>query len=161
MLPSRQVSASSDTVAERGGVLLGDIADLIRGVSYHPEDLRAEGPDAVPLLRATNIGKHSLELAEVLYVPSSSVRETQQLRRFDVVIAMSSGSRLAVGRLAQLRQDWFGCVGAFCGVIRPIGEHVDPAYLGYALQSPDFRARIEAVAEGTAIMNLSRERLLG
>jgi len=148
-------------MAGESGLLLEDVAELVRGVSYRPTDLTTEGASAVPLLRATNIGNRSLELADVLYVPSGLVRDAQLLRCFDVVIAMSSGSRQAVGRLAQLRKDWVGCVGAFCAVIRPDPKRVCPAYLGYVLQSPDFRERIETYAVGTAIMNLSRERLFG
>jgi len=141
--------------------VLGDMADLIRGVSYRPDDLLPDGSAGVPLLRATNIGDRRLDLSDVLYVPRGHVRDTQRLRLFDVVIAMSSGSQQAVGRLAQLRQEWGGCVGAFCGVIRPKAESVYPEYLGYVLQSPAFRERIETYAVGTAIMNLSRERILG
>jgi len=142
-------------------VALGDVAELIRGVSYRPTDLLADDSDSLPLLRATNIRDRALELADVLYVPPALVRDHQLLRRFDVVIAMSSGSRAAVGRLAQLRQDWTGCVGAFCGVIRPDPQRVHPEYLGYVLQSPEFRTRIDTHAAGTAIMNLSRDRILG
>ncbi|MCC6193728.1 MAG: restriction endonuclease subunit S [Burkholderiales bacterium] len=142
-------------------VVLGDVAVLVRGVSYRPSDLLTSGTNAVPLLRATNIGTGSLVLADVLNVPSALVREPQYLRRFDVVIAMSSGSRAAVGRLAQLRRDWVGCVGAFCGVLRAAPDAMDAEYLGYVLRSPQFRERIETYAVGIAIMNLSRERLLG
>lgn len=142
-------------------VSLGDVSELVRGVSYRPNDLLSDGLNAVPLLRATNIGEGILDLSNVLHVPSTLVREAQYLRRFDVVLAMSSGSRQAVGRLAQLRRDWTGCVGAFCGVIRPNPQRIHPEYLGYVLHSPDFRTRIETYAVGTAIMNLSRERLLG
>ena len=46
-------------------------------------------------------------------------------------------------------------------MIRANAEQVHPDYIGYVLQSPEFRARIEAHAVGTAIMNLSRERILG
>src|SRR5439155_9176037 len=112
-------------------VLLGDVAELIRGVSYRPPDLLAgPGPGAVPLLRATNIRDQYLDLRDVLYVRGDVVRDMQLLRPFDVVIAMSSGSRLAVGRLAQLTQPWHGCFGAFCAVIRPDSQRVDPRYLG-------------------------------
>jgi type I restriction enzyme S subunit len=142
-------------------VQLGEVADLVRGISFRPGELAPDSTDAVPLLRATNIGDHTLDLTDVLYVPTRLVREAQHLRRFDVVIAMSSGSRKAVGRLAPLRQTWGGCVGAFCGVIRPKPDRIDPAYLGYVLQSTEFRERIETYAVGTAIMNLSRDRLLG
>jgi type I restriction enzyme S subunit len=142
-------------------VALGDIADLVRGVSYRPADLLTDEATGVPLLRATNIRNRALELTDVLFVSPALVRDQQLLRRFDVVIAMSSGSRDAVGRLAQLRRDWTGCIGAFCGVIRADPSRVDPEYVGYVLQSPEFRTRIETYAVGTAIMNLSRERILG
>lgn len=140
---------------------LGDVAELVRGVSYKSDQLLHDEMDAVPLLRATNIGNRVLDLDDVLYVPAGLVRDAQFLQRFDTVIAMSSGSRKAVGRLALLRRDWTGCVGAFCGIIRPVPEKIVPEYLGYVLQSPDFRTRIETYAVGTAIMNLSRDRLLG
>ena len=142
-------------------VTLGDVADLVRGVSYRPSDLLADGAEGIPLLRATNIKNRALELVDVLFVPPALVRDHQRLRRFDVVIAMSSGSRDAVGRLAQLRRDWTGCVGAFCGVVRADPNRVHPEYLGYVLQSPAFRTHVETRAVGTAIMNLSRDRILG
>ncbi len=142
-------------------VTLGDVADLVRGVSYCPSDLLADGAEGIPLLRATNIKNRALELVDVLFVPPALVRDHQRLRRFDVVIAMSSGSRDAVGRLAQLRRDWTGCVGAFCGVVRADPNRVHPEYLGYVLQSPAFRTHVETRAVGTAIMNLSRDRILG
>ena len=148
-------------MARRQPVHLGDVAELVRGVSYRPKDLLTGDSESFPLLRATNIRDRALELTDVLYVPPELVRNHQLLRCFDVVIAMSSGSRAAVGRLAQLRQDWTGCVGAFCGVIRPDPRRVHPEYLGYVLHSPEFRTRIETYAVGTAIMNLSRDRILG
>ena len=142
-------------------VRLGEVAEFVRGVSYRPDELLNHGSEGVPLLRATNIGDGTLDLSNVYYVPASRVRGPQYLRRFDIVIAMSSASKQAVGRLAQLRLDWTGCVGAFCGIIRPQPQRVYPEYLGYALQDRDFRAHVENYAAGTTIRNLSRERLLG
>jgi type I restriction enzyme S subunit len=142
-------------------VTLGEIAELVRGVSYRPADLLPDSSNGIPLLRATNIRDGGLDLGDVLFVPPELVQPNQMLRRYDVVIAMSSGSREAVGRLAQLRQDWIGCVGAFCAVIRADPRGVHPDFLGFVLQSPDFRTHVETHAVGTAIMNLSRERILG
>jgi type I restriction enzyme S subunit len=142
-------------------VTLGEIAELVRGVSYRPADLLPDSSNGIPLLRATNIRDGGLDLGDVLFVPPELVQPNQMLRRYDVVIAMSSGSREAVGRLAQLRQDWIGCVGAFCAVIRADPRGVHPDFVGFVLQSPDFRTHVETHAVGTAIMNLSRERILG
>jgi len=141
---------------------LGDVADLIRGVSYKPSDLLSQGDsDSLPLLRATNIGGRVLELSDFVYVPAEFVRPDQLLKKFDIVIAMASGSKAAVGRLAQLRQNWTGGTGSFCAVIRAKDRLVDPEYLGYVTLSPEFRNRIETYAQGTAIMNLSHNDLMG
>lgn len=141
---------------------LGEFADLIRGVSYKPEDLTSKNDaQGISLLRATNIKTKTLDLSDVLVVPSRLVKDAQLLRKFDVLIAMSSGSRAAVGRLAQHRQDWQGTFGAFCGVIRPKPEKIYPEFLGYLLYAPEFRTRIDAYASGTAIMNLTKDHLLG
>jgi len=141
-------------------VFLGDVAELIRGVSYRPADLLDDVSGGIALLRATNIRDGYLDLSDALYVPSRLVSDSQKLQRFDTVIAMSSGSRKAVGRLAQLRTDWTGCVGAFCGVIRPNPKKASAEYIGYVAQSSAFRDQIDTHANGTAIMNLSRENLL-
>lgn len=141
-------------------VELYDVADLVRGVSYRHPDLVESDQDGIPLLRATNIGDGALVFDELLYVPPGHVKKEQLLRQFDAVIAMSSGSRKAVGRLAQLRSDWRGCVGAFCGIIRPKEDAIHPSFLGYVLSSRDYRVHIDSQAVGTAIMNLSRDRVL-
>ena len=148
------------TCSSATDVELYDVAHLVRGVSYRRSDLVENDQEGVPLLRATNIGDGALAFDEVLYVPRGHVKEVQLLRQFDTVIAMSSGSRKAVGRLAQLRTDWRGCVGAFCGIIRPKEDVIHPSFLGYALRSRDYRVHIDSQAVGTAIMNLSRDRVL-
>ena len=142
---------------------VGEISEFVRGVSYQPGDLRPSeaSMDAVPLLRATNIINSRVLTEDVLYVARERVRQQQLLRRWDVLIAMSSGSRKAVGKLAQLHEDWHGTFGAFCGVLRPREDLVDPSYFGFALRSPAFRSRIELMAQGTNIKNLSMEHLLG
>lgn len=141
---------------------LGDAAELVRGVAYKPADLRsASDADGIPLLRATNIQNERLETTDVQYVAAPRVSPRQMMQQWDVLIAMSSGSKLAVGKLAQLVSPWSGTFGAFCGVLRPNPESVDPAYLGFVLRTTAFRERIELMAQGTNIKNLSKEHLLG
>ncbi len=140
-------------------IRLAECAQVIRGVSYKPNDVGSSSA-SVELLRATNIGTNQLTLSDTVRVPPALVKKAQLLQKYDVVITMSSGSRLAVGRLAQLRHEWYGTFGAFCGAIRPNPELIDPAFLGYLLNSRQFRAHIDANAEGTAIMNLTGEKLL-
>lgn len=142
--------------------MLRDVAELVRGVGYKPPDLRpAQSTNSVALLRATNIQDNALLVGDVIYVDKARVSATQMLRRWDVVVAMSSGSKLAVGKLAQLKADWTGSFGAFCGVLRPDLGQTDPEYFGFLLRSRRFRERIELYAQGTNIKNLARDHLLG
>jgi type I restriction enzyme S subunit len=138
---------------------LSECARVVRGVSYKPSDLESV-KDPVELLRATNVGMNQIILKDTVKVPSFLVKKDQFLQKYDIVVTMSSGSRLAVGRLAQLRVEWPGTFGAFCGAIRPNPEAINPAFLGYILNTRQFREHIDANAEGTAIMNLTGEKLL-
>jgi type I restriction enzyme S subunit len=138
---------------------IGEVADLIRGVTYRKEQASshpAEG--AVPLLRATNIGANLILDEDLLYVPESVVAEKQMLRTGDIVIAASSGSQAVVGKSAFLASPWRGTFGAFCAVLR--AHAVDPRFLAYRVASPDIRQLWSDSASGTNINNLKRDHLL-
>ncbi len=157
-----KADCDSSTASGVQRLRLQDAAELVRGVTYKPTDLRsADAIDGVPLLRATNIQNDRLITDEALYVDQERVSPRQMLQQWDVLVAMSSGSRLAVGKLAQLLDPWSGTFGAFCGVLRPKIEIVDPAYFGFLLRTEAFRERIELMAQGTNIKNLAKEHLLG
>jgi len=138
---------------------LGDIADIVRGVTYKKSDAKsAPGPGYSPLLRATNIGS-SLDLGgDLVYVPTMGVKLQQFLRCGDIVLASSSGSLSVVGKNAALRADWDGTFGAFCSVIRSRCE-VDSRYLALYLSSHPVRQRWSEAARGTNINNLKKSDL--
>src|SRR5437764_1155385 len=95
---------------------LGDIAEIIRGVTYTKSDVRSTAATGyLPLLRATNIeGAQLLLNAEMVFVPERCVSEQQRLVAGDIVVAASSGSIDVVGKSARLPSDWGGTFGAFC-----------------------------------------------
>ena len=132
---------------------LGDVLTVIRGVTYKKEQAR-QTPSAglVPLLRATNI-QQSLNFDDLVYVPASCVSEMQTLRRGDIVVAASSGSRNIVGKAAPLTRAWVGSFGAFCFALRPKpGVHAE--YLAWFMHSPQYRERVSVLAAGVNINNL-------
>src|SRR5262245_12130475 len=99
---------------------LGELADLIRGVSYSKVEASST-PQAgyLPVLRATNIQEGKLVLeSDLVYVPQKHVKGEQRLRPGDIVIGMSSGSQELVGKAAALTRPWEGACGAFCAVAR-------------------------------------------
>ncbi|HEY6325391.1 MAG TPA: hypothetical protein VIW73_02600, partial [Candidatus Cybelea sp.] len=135
---------------------IGEVADLIRGVTYQKEQASSHPAEGVvPLLRATNIAANLILDADLLYVPQSVVAEKQMLRTGDIVIAASSGSQAVVGKSAFLATAWRGTFGAFCAVLR--AHAVDPRFLAYRVASPDIRQLWSDAASGTNINNLKRD----
>lgn len=137
---------------------LGEIAIVIRGVTYEKADAR-DTPQSglLPILRATNIGER-LSLTDLVYVPTKYVKEEQLLRAGDIVIAASSGSRQIVGKAAQLTSPWAGSFGAFCFALRPSPD-LDARYLALFLRTTQYRNRISSLSAGIGINNLRTEHL--
>lgn len=131
---------------------------FVRGVSYNPStDISLYDNDYVKhLLRANNIIDGQLNLNDVIYVDCHKVSEEQMLQYGDIVIAMSSGSIVAIGKNAQYknRSNKY-CVGAFCAIYRSnVGD-----YISYLLQSSMFREKLKNILAGTSINNLNVKEL--
>ena len=133
---------------ERPAVRVGDVATLVRGVTYTKQDSSDRpAPGLVPLLRATNINS-DLDFTGLVYVPESCVSGGQYVQSGDTIIAASSGSLSVVGKSAQLRQKWHGTFGAFCYSLRPAPTRIAPFYLGYFLQTSEYRSQVSRLAAG-------------
>ncbi len=137
---------------------LGDVLDVVRGVTYKKEQASTEAkPGLLPVLRATNI-QNGLIFEDLVYVPENCVSETQLLRIGDIVIAASSGSRAVVGKAAQLTTGWRGSFGAFCFGLRP-KQGVEPRFLAWFLQTSEYRQRVSRLAAGVNINNLRAKHI--
>ena len=137
---------------------LGKLCQKLRGVSYSKDEASfVPSTNSVPILRANNIDDDELNYEDLVYVPKVRVSEKQFLQKGDVVIAMSSGSKKIVGKGAQLKNDWKGSFGAFCGVLRPNPDKVNPNFFGYYFSSAVYRSYISDVSAGTNINNLKNE----
>jgi very-short-patch-repair endonuclease/restriction endonuclease S subunit len=139
---------------------LSALAELVRGVSYKKEDSSASPfISSTPLLRATNITGSSLTFDDLVYVPNHYVSPEQYLQKGDIVIASSSGSKEVVGKSGQLmaareRHSF----GAFCTGIRPVVD-IEPRYLGYYFESPEYRDAISDISAGSSINNIKSSDL--
>ena len=139
-------------------VRLGDIAEVVRGVTYKKEQA-SEKPakDRLSILRATNNQDGVLVLdSDLIYVPTDLVSDAQQLRLGDIVVATSSGSKHLVGKTAQVKETREGSLRAFCAAIRPATD-IDHRYLGYFFESRKYKEDyIVKKALGVNINNLRR-----
>ncbi len=141
-------------------VKIGDIAELIRGVSYKKSDASNANCDkSTAILRANNIVNGSFELSELVYVPKELVKEEQYINKNDIMITMSSGSKAHVGKVAIAVSDMNYAFGAFCGKI-VVKKDVVPKFLYYLLINGRFRSHIEKQCKGTNINNLKKDYIL-
>ena len=141
-------------------VRLGDVCNLVRGVSYKPHDAVSEAATGyVPLLRANNIGTNGLNHDELVYVKRECVHEDQFVRKGDLLVCASSGSKHLVGKAAQISSDRKETFGAFCKVIRPDARECDFNYFANYFQSDVYRRTISDKAAGANINNIRSEHL--
>ena len=135
-----------------------DIAEQVRGVSYKPCDIHSElNESSVMLLRANNISDGKINFDDVVYVDKSRVSQKQFLRRGDILVCASSGSKDLVGKAASIDFDTECTFGAFCKAVRPNAEYAD--YLGVYFQSNAYRRKIFDVAIGANINNIKNEHI--
>ena len=137
--------------------LFVDIASLIRGVSFDKSVVStSEREGYIPILRANNI-QNSLVLNDLVYVPNDFVKEEQMIRKGDIVLAMSSGSKDLVGKSAQANSDLDAAFGTFCGLIRA-KENVDSKFLGLYFQTQEYRNFVSYQSKGVNICNLKKNK---
>lgn len=139
-------------------IKIKELIKQVRGVSYKPEDLHnGLNEDSVILLRANNIDDGKINFDDVVYVDKSKVSEEQYLRKGDIVICASSGSKNLVGKAARVEFDGQCTFGAFCKVVRP--NSGEDEYLGIYFQSPIYRRKISELAIGANINNIRNEHI--
>ena len=134
-------------------VPLGEVCDFIRGVAFDGnEAIDISKVGYVPILRAGNIGDELYIRDDLVWVPEKRVSKEQLFQVGDIAICIASGSPAVLGKTAQLKENFSGSVGAFCGIIRP--TKADPNYIAYWLKSPTFMAWRDSQANGVNIQNL-------
>lgn len=139
-------------------IKISKLANQVRGVSYAPDNLHDTLNDnSVILLRANNIDDGKINFDGVVYVDKSKVSKDQYLKKGDILICASSGSKQLVGKAASVDFDSECTFGAFCKVVRPVPEIAD--YLGVFFQSDLYRNKISEVAIGANINNIRNEHI--
>ena len=143
----------------RTTALLGEIADVVRGVTFSKSEVTSHPTKSfLPVIRAGNIQDRLSLDKDLLYIPRERVNAEQILRGGDIIICTSSGSSEVVGKTAIAERDWEGTFGAFCAGIRANPEICDPNYLFYYLRSPAFRSWTSR-SSGISIKNIRKSEL--
>jgi type I restriction enzyme S subunit len=133
---------------------LGSIASMTRGVTYNKDDVRnIQDSNVTPVLRATNVTDRTIDIDNMVYLPADLVSDKQLMRKDDILIVMSSGSKNHIGKnAAYYFEDKVG-FGAFCSKITPKASH--KCFVKTCMQSDHFKGHIQNVCLGTNINNLT------
>lgn len=139
-------------------VKIGNYVKQIRGVSYKPNDLHNDlNSDSAILLRANNINEGKINFDDIVYVDKSKVKKEQYLKKGDILVCASSGSKELVGKAAFINKDYAVTFGAFCKLIRP--KDCIAGYLGHYFNSQMYKEKISSLALGANINNIRNEHI--
>ncbi len=138
---------------------VGELVTIIRGVSYKKNQVHnIKEKDDILILRGGNILEGSIDFAnDNVYVNKSLVNQERTLKKHDIVIVSSTGSKKVIGKAGISNNNYSDVAfGAFLMLIRP-KEEINPKFLGYFFQSSLYRDNIRRKASGTNINNIKVE----
>lgn len=139
---------------------LKNFINIVRGVSYNKQDLGTESSENfIPLLRSNNIQNDKIVYDDFVFVNKSKIKEEQYVKKNDILIAMSSGSKNLVGKTAFIDENNIISFGAFCGLIRLKNNYIYSKFLSLFFQTKEYRINISKLSKGSNINNLKLDYL--
>ena len=130
---------------------IGSFAKLRSGYSFKSADWKVSG---TPVIKIANVKAGRIELAGCGFVDATVAADAKHwlTQPGDVLIAMTG----YVGEVARVQRNEKYLINQRVGRFEFVhGAVVDPDFLFYVLQQPEFRLQIEGVARGSAQPNLS------
>ncbi len=144
-------------------VALGEVADLIRGITYKPSDVCDKtAPSAVACMRTKNV-QEVLDESDIIWIPTSIIRNSSKYLKTGDILVSSANSWNLVGKgcwVPDLRYP--ASAGGFISILRGNKAVVDLRYLYHWFTSPQTQARLRSYSNKTTnISNLDHSRTLG
>ena len=138
-------------------VCFSDIATITRGVNYRKQQQTTFRTENV-VLPADNITLYGeLRIEKEIFVDDTVIlSEEKRLKKNDIFICMSSGSKEHIGKVAFIEQDTRFFAGGFMGIVRTNMQRCVPKFLYYYLLcSAKFKEEIRLLTQGANINNIS------
>ncbi len=138
---------------------LADKITQVRGIAFNPKDIsEIPLPDYIPVLKANNIKERGIDFSNLIYIHRSKVKPEQFIKKGDLLLAASSGSKDIVGKNIFFENDFEGSFGAFCKLVRP-NKKVNHNFLAVFFKTPIFKRHIRKLIQGALINNLKNEHI--
>ncbi len=143
-------------------VVLGDIAQFIRGINFKPDDVVPLGTEgSVACMRTKNV-QSELDLTDVWAVAEGFVRREEQLLQAGDILVSSANSWNLVGKCSWIPElPWRASFGGFVSVLRANPAHVDARFLYQWFAWEHTQALLRSFGQKTTnISNLNIDRAL-
>ncbi len=140
-------------------VKLGEVCELISGVSYKKNDITNSG---IRILRGGNLKEdHNIYFYDDdVFLPTRYASEENTLRKKDIVVVNSTGSATVIGRPAIVKEDCPNTqIGAFLRIVR-VRQIEIADWVAIIFCSSFYKRHIQEVSKGTSIKNLKSEYFL-
>ncbi len=154
---NRYKVSTPTTTAKYKLVDFAEIATITRGVSYQKLQQTTYRTKNI-VLPADNITLDGeLNIVKEIFLDTElELSHDKRLRKNDIFICMSSGSKEHIGKVAFIDQDTDYYAGGFMGIIRTNTQICNPKYLFfYLLSSSKYREEIKLLTQGANINNIN------
>ena len=138
---------------------LKDVATFTRGLTYSKND-EVEISDNI-VLRSNNVDLSTgkLNFDELKYLrPEFSIPEEKRVKKGSLLMCMSNGSKIHLGKVALINEDYSYAFGGFMALVTP-NEELNPQFFHYSLSSPEYKDFIKKLSEGANINNIKVKEL--
>lgn len=157
ILAGNRYKVSTPTTTKYEMVDFAEIATITRGVSYQKSQQTTYRTTNI-ILPADNITLNGeLNVVKEIFLDSAiEIVADKRLKKNDIFICMSSGSKEHIGKVAFIDQDTNFYAGGFMGIIRTNIQRCNPKYLFfYLLASSKYRDDIKLLTQGANINNIN------
>lgn len=133
---------------------INELSKSDRGVTYDKSEI-VNKRSGILVLRGNNIqNNHIVYDSNEVYVPQNLVSENQKIKKNDIVMTMSSGSKEHIGKCIMFQEDSDHTFGAFLNKFSPYRY---PHLLFLFFISDYFKTKIQKICSGTGINNLTNK----
>jgi len=133
---------------------LGEVCDFQRGLTYSKKDEVDFSENVV--LRSNNVDLllNKLDFNELKYInPDIVIPDSKKVKKDSLIICTANGSKIHLGKVALIDDDYDYAFGGFMGLVTPKQE-LSSKYLFYLMTSDSYKKFINELSDGANINNL-------
>lgn len=138
---------------------LKDVATFTRGLTYSKNDEVEISNNIVLRSNNVDLSTGKLNFEELKYLkPEFSIPEEKKVKKGSLLMCMSNGSKIHLGKVALINEDYSYAFGGFMALVTP-NEELNPQFFHYSLSSPEYKDFIKKLSEGANINNIKVKEL--